>query len=224
MSWTADARGLTGLSAADRAYLDRLRPMDLPKGAELFRPGDPIQGYAIVLSGRVDVRLTTASGREILLYSVAPGQSCIQSTLGLMGGDGHYTAEARTSCPTRLVLLPKGSYDQLMAGSDGFRAMVFSAFGSRMKTMMELLEKLAFQTVECRLAEHLLRQVPPGENMVRATQAELAAAVGTAREVVSRKLEFWAAQGWISTGRGKVTIHAADRLRAIATAGNDAVL
>lgn len=224
MSWAADAPGLETLSDRDRARLDRLNPLDLPKGARLFQPGDAIQGYAIVLSGRVDVRLTTASGREILLYSVVPGQSCIQSTLGLMGGDTHYTAEAETTGPTRLVLLPRHDYDALMEDSPAFRDVVFSAFGSRMKSMMELLEKLAFQTVECRLAEHLLRQLPEGETTLRSTQAELAAAVGTAREVVSRKLENWATKGWVTTARGKVTINDPNRLHKIAAAGEDPLL
>ncbi|WP_372886816.1 Crp/Fnr family transcriptional regulator, partial [Shimia sp.] len=160
MGWTSGAPALDGLTAQDRARLDRLAPMTLPEGARLFQPGDPVQGYAIVLSGRVDVRLSTASGREILLYSVVPGQSCIQSTLGLMGGDQRYSAEASTTGPTRLVLLPRALFDSLLAESDGFRAVVFSAFGARMKSMMALLEKLAFQTVECRLAEYLLRQSP----------------------------------------------------------------
>ena len=59
----------------------------------MFRPGDMAQGFVIVLSGRIEVRLTSASGREILLYAVEPGESCVQTTLGLMGGEP-YSGEA----------------------------------------------------------------------------------------------------------------------------------
>lgn len=218
MGWTSTARALDGLSPMDRVRLDQLTPLSLPKGARLFQPGDPIQGYAIILSGRVDVRLAAASGREILLYSVAPGQSCIQSTLGLMGGDTRYSAEALTTCPSHLVLLPRALFDTLLADSTDFRALVFQAFGARMKTMMELLEKLAFQTVECRLAEYLLRLQTNGQTPIPTTQAALATAIGTAREVVSRRLEIWASKGWITTGRGQLTILAPEALQIIADA------
>lgn len=224
MGWSASAPALEQLSRADHAQLDRLRPMTLPEGARLFQPGDPVQGYAIVLSGRVDVRLSTASGREILLYSVVPGQSCIQSTLGLMGGEARYSAEASTTGPTRLVLLPRALFDGLLAESESFRALVFHAFGARMKTMMALLEKLAFQTVECRLAEYLLRQNTVPGQPISTTQAGLAAAIGTAREVVSRRLESWAAKGWIETGRGRLTIRDPKALKNIADAENHPLL
>ncbi len=220
MGWTSCAPALDGLPPEDRRRLDDLTPMTLSKGARLFQPGDPVQGYAIVLSGRVDVRLSTVSGREILLYSVAPGQSCIQSTLGLMGGDARYSAEATTSCTSRLVLLPKPLFDTLLASSEDFRSLVFQAFGARMKTMMELLEKLAFQTVECRLAEYLLRQDTSTGAAIVTTQAALALAIGTAREVVSRRLETWAANGWVETGRGRLTILAPEALQSIADAEN----
>ena len=216
MSWIGEAEALAALPAADKARLAGLTPVTLPKGARLFQPGDPVQGYAIVLSGRVDVRLATASGREILIYSVVPGQSCIQSTLGLMGGDTDYSALAETTEDTRLVLLPRALFAALMANSDAFRAVVFNAFAGRMRLMMEMLESLAFQTVEARLAERLLSLEQPGTATIQITQAELAAQLGTAREVVSRRLETWGKRGLVETGRGTVKIIDREGLRAAA--------
>ena len=214
-SWVAETAALAELPASDRQVLDQLKPLALAAGASLFEPGDPIQGYAIVLSGQVDVSLTTPAGREILLYSVAPGQSCIQSTLGLMGGDTHYTARAETIGPTRLVLLPRDIFDSLMAQSPAFRAVVFAAFSARMKLMMEMLERLAFRTVETRLAERLLK-LAAGGDQINITQADLATQIGTAREVVSRHLEKWAARDLLTTGRGKISIRDAKALAQIA--------
>lgn len=221
MGWVEATPALASLGAAERARLDTLAPMTLPRGARLFGPGDPVQGYAIVLSGRVDVMLATASGREILIYSVIPGQSCIQSTLGLMGGDTAYSALAETTCETRLVLVPRALFTELLADSEGFRAVVFTAFAGRMRLMMEMLERLAFQTVEARLAEHLLRLEPEPGAPLRITQAELAAQLGTAREVVSRRLEGWARLGLVETGRGTVRLLDPAALRAIARTGRD---
>jgi CRP/FNR family transcriptional regulator len=74
-----------------------------------------------------------------------------------------------------------------------------------MQAMMRVLERVAFQPVEARLATYLLARA--GEDgTVRATQAELAAAIGSAREVVARKLEAWAKDGTVATRRGEVRL------------------
>ena len=210
MAWTDRAAALADLSPADRAELDRLVPKTLPSGAVLFRPGDSVQGYAIVLSGRIDVCLTGPSGRDILLYAVAPGQSCVQSTLGLLGGDD-YSAEARTVEPTELVLLPRTGFLGLLDRSAPFRKVIFAAFAERMQSMMHLLEKLAFLRVEARLAQALLDRADP-LGRVTATQAELATAIGSAREVVSRRLVALARTGAVTVERGVVTIRDPEQL------------
>ncbi|MDU8929161.1 Crp/Fnr family transcriptional regulator [Alisedimentitalea sp. MJ-SS2] len=205
MTWLEKAAPLNRLDPDARSVLARLTPMQLPAGAVLFHPGEAVKGYAIVLSGRVDVSLTGASGREILLYSVVPGQSCIQSTMGLLGGSD-YTAEAVTSTSTELVLLPRDKFLTLVDTSPGFRTIVFRAFADRMQLMMQLLEKVAFQRVECRLAERLVALANTTTGPISITQAELATQVGSAREVISRRLDAWARRGFVRTGRGTVEI------------------
>jgi len=214
MSWTDEAPALHGLEQVALASLNRLAPVDVPEGAVLFSPGESVKGYVIVLSGRVNVCLTGASGREMLLYSVEPGQSCIQSTLGLMG-DEAYTAEAVVATRTRLVLLPKKQFLGLLDSSAGFRTLVFSAFADRIQTVMQLLEKVAFQRIESRLAAELLKAAQ-GDKVVSATHQELATRLGTAREVISRRLEIWSRRGWVSTTRGKVVLLDPEALRALA--------
>lgn len=199
---------LPGLDAATVARLDALPGMDLPAGQCLFRSGDNAQGFAMVLEGRVEVTLTAASGREILLYAIEPGQSCIQTTLGLMG-DAPYSGEAATVTPARIVMIPAADFARLMDGSAVFRAFVFRAFAARMAELTALLETVAFTRIEARLARALLDLAEDGQ--VQATHAELAARIGSAREVVSRQLERWAGQGLIATQRGKITL--LDRVR-----------
>lgn len=204
MGWVECAPDLAALDTKTATELNTLAPMDVPAGAVLFSPGDAVKGYVIVLQGRVSVSLTGASGREMLLYAVTPGQSCIQSTLGLMGGED-YTAEAITDEISRVVLLPKPLFLRLLDDSRSFRALVFAAFASRMQTMMHLLEKIAFQRVECRLAAYLLDRAAP-DGQLTATHQDLATAVGSAREVISRRLEAWSRRGWVNTTRGRVEI------------------
>lgn len=214
MGWVEDAPDLATLDAITTAKLNALLPMEVPVGTVLFSPGDAVKGYVIVIQGRVSVSLTGASGREMLLYAVTPGQSCIQSTLGLMGGED-YTAEAITEEDSRVILLPKTLFLRLLDDSPSFRALVFAAFAGRMQTMMHLLERIAFQRVECRLAAHLMDRAEPCGQLA-ATHQELATAVGSAREVISRRLDAWSRRGWVKTRRGKVEILDPDALKSIA--------
>jgi CRP/FNR family transcriptional regulator len=211
MGWTD---GLI-LSDAARKSLAVLPAHDLPRGAVLFRPGDLAQGFVVVLAGRIEVFLTGPSGREIMLYAVEPGQSCVQTTLGLMAEES-YSGEAHAAVDARVVLIPRGLFTRLMDTEAGFRGFVMAAFARRMADVTRLLEQVAFGRVEARLATALLDLATGG--VVQATQAELAARIGSAREVVSRRLEAFHRQGWVETDRGAVHLTDIGALRGIAAA------
>lgn len=215
MTWLADAPALSGLDRETQRRLTTLTPMEAPTSTPLFHPGDVAQGFVIVLSGSIDVFLTGPNGRDILLYSVTPGESCVQSTLGLLGGED-YSGEAITRCDSRLVLIPRAMFLELMDRSDSFRAFVFTAFAGRMQSMINLLEKLAFQRVEARLAQCLLDRAEGGT--LKATHAEIATFIGSAREVVSRRLEALERRGLLHVDRGAVHIRDASTLSEIAAA------
>ena len=204
---------LPGLDAATVTKLDALPCMDLPAGQCLFRAGDSAQGFAMVLKGRIEVTLSGVSGREILLYAIEPGQSCIQTTLGLLG-DTPYTGDATTVSPARIVMIPAAEFGRLMAEKAVVRTFVFRAFAARMAELTTLLETVAFTRIEARLARALLDLAQ--NNHVQATHAELAVRIGSAREVVSRQLERWAGQGLIALRRGQITLLDRDGLVRIA--------
>lgn len=213
MGWVARAPGLPPLAPEAAALLDRLTPMTPPAGTVLFHPGETVKGFVIVLSGRIEVFLTGASGRELLLYAVEPGQSCVQSTLGLMGGDD-YSGEAITRTPSELVLVPRDTFLHLMDLSDSFRHFVFAAFAQRLQSMMHLLDRVAFQRIETRLARCLLEHA--GNGVLNATHAEIAVMIGSAREVVSRRLDALARRGIVTLERGLVRIRDAASLAELA--------
>ncbi|SPF80771.1 Crp/Fnr family transcriptional regulator [Pseudoprimorskyibacter insulae] len=213
MTWLAEAPQLSGLGAEAKAVLARLSPVQVPQGTALFHPGDVAQGFVVVLQGRVDVFMTGSTGRDILLYSVEPGQSCIQSTLGLLGGEA-YSGEAITCSDCRLVLVPRPQFMSLMNSSAEFRGIVFAAFAQRMQSMMTLLDRLAFQKVESRLARLLLERAEHGH--LHATQAEIAVMIGSAREVVTRRLDAMAKRGLVRLERGTVHLVALEDLQALA--------
>ncbi|MGY6549561.1 MAG: Crp/Fnr family transcriptional regulator [Roseinatronobacter sp.] len=210
MSWAETL--VPGLSAPDAARLAALPALNLPAGATLFHAGDAAQGFAFVLEGRIEVRLVNAAGRELLLYAIEPGQSCIQTTLGLLGAEP-YSGAALVVTPCKLVMLPAGQFRALVDQSAPFRSFVFRAFAARMSELTRLLEQVAFARIEARLAESLLELARNGE--IRMTHAELAARIGSAREVITRQLDRWAARGIVSTERGKIVVVDAQALRAL---------
>lgn len=207
MDWMA---GLGAIMPETRGELAALQRRSLPKGLDLFAPGDRAQGFPLVLAGRVEVYLTGPSGREILLYAVERGQSCIQTTLGLLG-DEPYSGTAATVSEAEVVTIPKPLFLRLMDRDPAFRGFVLRSFGQRMADLTRLLESVAFGRVEARLAGALLDLAEGG--VVRATQSEIAARIGSAREVVSRKLDSFAKAGWVATERGEVHLRDEAALR-----------
>lgn len=204
---------ITGLQTEHVARLAGLPVRAVPKGTVLFRQGDAAQGFVVVLQGRIEVFLTGPSGREILLYAVEPGQSCVQTTLGLMG-DEAYAGEAVTAVDSTLVLIPKPLFNTLMDRDEAFRRFVLTAFARRMQEVTRLLERVAFGRIEARLAAALLDLAQGAE--VHATQAELAARIGSAREVVARQLDAFTRSGWIARDRGEVHLRDEPALRRLA--------
>lgn len=215
--WTEEAFGPDGLEAETRSRLAQLPVAVIDHGATLFRPGDSARGFIILLSGRIDVSLVGASGRELLLYTVEPGTSCVQTTLGLLGGED-YTGEATAAVDCRAVVVPKQVFLDLMERSAAFRSIVFRAFAQRMQGMLHLIERVAFIRIEARLAEALLERAR--DNVVETTHQELAAAIGSAREVISRRLEAFQRSGWVTTERGLVRLVDRQALRRIAAASD----
>ncbi|MCF3628686.1 Crp/Fnr family transcriptional regulator [Thalassospiraceae bacterium LMO-SO8] len=205
--WIDRAPGLDDLDPETRRQLEAVRPITIPKGQVLFRPGDEVTCFGVLIGGRVDVYLTGATGREILLYSITPGESCVQSTLGLLG-ENDYSAEAVAETDVEAVMIPKSLFLGLLGRSEAFRTFVFQSFAKRLQSVMQVLERVAFIRIEERLAAALLERADH-DGVVRTTHQELATAIGSVREVVSRRLEALARKGFVSLDRG--TIRVADR-------------
>jgi CRP/FNR family transcriptional regulator len=213
--WLAQA-GLDGFAdPRARALLAGLRPAVIARGAVLFRPGDDPKGFLLVLSGRVAVNLTGAGGRDIRLYTVEAGQTCIQTTLCMLGQQA-YAGEAVALTDVSAVVVPPAGFEALMAESGGFRRFVFSALAGRLWEVTALLERVAFARLDERLADALLAE-SQGTGRLKVTHEALARRIGSAREAVSRKLETWAARGLVALDRGSIQI--LDR-RGLAAAGD----
>jgi CRP/FNR family transcriptional regulator len=199
------------LRALEPSHLDRiLRGSALRRasdGAVLFIPRQPCEGFPLVLSGCVKVSKTSASGREIVLYRVDPGEACVMSG-GCLLGNADYSATATVEGDVALLALPASLFQQLILESAPFRSFVFDMYGRRLAEIMELVEEIAFRKLDARLANLLAHRGP----VVAETHQKLADELGSVREVVSRTLRSFEQRGWIKTERERITVVDRDAL------------
>jgi CRP/FNR family transcriptional regulator, anaerobic regulatory protein len=202
------------LDEMPRAILDRaLSVHNLPDGHLLFEQGTPCQGFPMLLSGEVRVVRGTIGGREIELYRVTPGEICIASTSSLYG-QSLFVANGLVTKPTKLVIASPDLFAS-WSKEEPFRRYILGVFGDRLADLMTLVEAVAFQRLDQRLAAVLLGH---GATVCR-THQSFADELGTVREIVTRLLIRFERDGWIRLGRERVEILNAPALRALAGGG-----
>jgi CRP/FNR family transcriptional regulator, anaerobic regulatory protein len=191
-----------------------LRPeacLRLPAGTRIFAETEPCRGFPLLVSGSIKVVKTAPNGREMLLYRVEPGGSCIISSSCLLG-HADYSARGETETEVELLVLPVPLFEYLLVENRGFRDFVFHLFAERIAELMQLVEEVAFHRLDQRLAKLLLAR----GNDIQTTHQALADELGSVREIVSRLLKGFAAQGLIALGREHIAILDRPRLQAFA--------
>ena len=198
------------------AVTSPLMVMDVPAHTTLFRETETCQGFPLLLSGEVRVSRSAPNGRELELYRVSPGEMCLVSSACLFAGHV-FNAQGITPHPTRLVAMPPGTFRTALA-TEAFRDYVLGLFAARMADLTGLIEAVAFQRLDSRLAATLLGH----GNQVRTTHQLLADELGTVREIVTRLLHRFERAGWVSLSRECITICDSTALRQLAAQGSRA--
>lgn len=170
-------------------------------GTVLFDARTPCAGFPLVLSGTVKVLQRYPNGRELPLYRVRPGESCLLSGSCLLGHTD-YTATGIAETDVDLLIVRPDEFSALIAGDEAFRNHVFSLFGERLAALMTLVEAIAYQKLDQRLAALLVAR----GDVVRATHQSLADELGSVREIVSRLLRSFEDRGWVILSRESVEI------------------
>jgi CRP/FNR family transcriptional regulator len=200
---------LARLPAELARQLAAAQVLTVPAGTVLFDERQPCQGFPFVLRGGIRVAKPAANGRELPLYRVLPGESCIITSSCLLGRTD-YSARGVAETETDLVLMPRPLFDALM-DQPPFRDFVFHLFSERIADLMQLVEEVAFRKLDQRLADLLLGK----GKVVHATHQQLADELGSVREMVSRLLKGFAEQGLVRLGREQVEILDPEGLRRV---------
>ena len=202
--WTI---GFPALSFLDSATRERLREtgrrMALPAGTTIFQPGDPCQAWLLVETGSIRVQMTADTGRQVVLYRVSPGESCVLTTACLLG-DELYAAEGITETESAGIAVPIPVFQELLDTSPDFRNIVFKSFGQRFTNILVTLEDVAFHRLDARLARLLLARAR--DDGLTATHQEIAMDLGSSREVVSRQLKSFERDGLVDLARGRIKV------------------
>jgi len=213
-TWRDRFPGLTGLSDAVSDLLDRrATSAHLSKGALIFGPGKPAQHLLLLVSGTVRVQQLSDAGREIVLYRVHAGESCVLTTACLLAFED-YSAEGIAETDVEAILIPRDAFDEMMSVSREFRAFVFEAYSKRITELFMVIEEIAFKRMDIRVAQKLI-ELKGSDSVLHLTHQQLAVELGTAREVISRQLKEFERRGWVTLGRGQIELQdmaAIDRL------------
>lgn len=179
-------------------------------GDVLRRPGEDVDRVMIVLEGVVRVERTAHAGRAIELYRVEHDEPCVLEVSSALSKT-RYPARAVAQTSGTALVIALSRFRRALVDDPELQQSVFRVVSERLLEVMGLLEAVAFGRVEGRLRALLLREMDE-HRTVRATHAELAERLGTAREVVSRLLEQLESEGSVALSRGAVTVVAPEAL------------
>lgn len=179
------------------------RMVEIPAGTVVFQDGSECSSYVVVIDGSIRVQKVSEGGREIVLYRVESGQSCVLTTNCLIGRED-YAAEGIAETDVRALVVPAATFRALLGKSEAFRDFVFAAYATRISDLLMLIEEVAFGRIDVRLAGWLRARADGGD--IRATHQDIATELGTAREVVSRQLKEFERRGWVTLHRGRIEV------------------
>jgi CRP-like cAMP-binding protein len=199
-----------------RRVVAACRARTLRPGDTLFEEGEPCRGLFIVAEGRVAVRQISLRGREQVFHTEGPGATLGEAPLFDRGG---YVASAVALTAARALLLPRPHVIALCQRRPEVALAMLETMAVRVRRFAELVADLVFRPVTERLARHLeaLRAGGAGpEIRLTLTQAQLAARLGTVRELVARALGQLERSGIIARSRSTIVIRDPRRLAALA--------
>jgi CRP-like cAMP-binding protein len=181
-------------------------PLQRPAGAFIQFEGDEAEAMYVIGQGHVKIARTAASGREQVLYVLGSGSHF--NTVPIFD-EGTCPANAQALTDVLLLVLPREAMRRVVERHPPLALALLKEFTGRLRHLVNLVDELALHTVQGRLAGLLLAQAAAaerGEIVPPLTQAEMAAHLGTVREMVGRTLKTFEALGLIRLERGRIAI------------------
>lgn len=181
-------------------------PKTFQEGDTVLREDAYIQAIPIVMRGSIKVLRTEDDGREILLYYIKAGESCIMSFLG---GMHHDTSKVKAVAEeqTELLFIPIDKVSTLIKEYPQWLDYIFRLYHKRFEELLEVVNAVAFKKMDERLLNFIQKKCELAQSRtIQVTHEQLANELGTARVVVSRLLKQMEELGLVQLGRNKITL------------------
>src|SRR6266498_5560570 len=182
----------------------------IPGGHDVFLEGDNVDAIALLISGVVRVYKVGETGREITLYRFGHGESCILTANAILSQKS-FPAIATVEKDAEAVMILADRFRDWVKRYDAWRGFVFELLSDRLSTVMAVVDQVVFRRMDRRVAALLLDKSKL-INPISITHQEIAAELGSSREVISRILEDFSQKGVVEVGRGTVEILDLDEL------------
>ncbi len=179
------------------------RTTRFPAGKQLYAEGDACDLVAFVVDGLVRVYKMSEAGKEITLYEIGAGETCILNASCVLSGTS-YPAYAVTASACELFLIPTPAFRRIVSAHEEMRSFIAELLSRRLASVMELVEEVAFGRMDERLLEYLIAKAE--NDVLHTTHQKIANELGTSREVVSRLLKDFERKGGVRLSRTTITL------------------
>ncbi|MGD1921427.1 MAG: Crp/Fnr family transcriptional regulator [Pleurocapsa sp.] len=195
--------------------LNRGKSINLSAGEFICMEGDICHHLPLVISGSARVYKIGANGREITLYHLERGDSCIMTASCIISQKA-FPAFAIAETEVEAFIIPANSLRTWVRYSPIWQEYIFGILAQRLANVIEIVEEVAFGQLDCRIAAYLINKSGSKLKTVRITHEAISQELGSSREVISRILKTWEKQGFLSLSRGKIEFENWSELEKIA--------
>ncbi len=176
------------------------------RGEVLLEENAYIRSLPLVISGSIRVMRTDEDGREILLYYIQAGESCIMSFLGGLNRD-RSKIRAVVDDTAEVLIVPAEEISRLVREQPEWLDYIFRLYQKRFEELLDAVNAVAFKRMDERLGDFLRRRAEVSKTKtIELTHEQIAQELGTARVVVSRLLKEMEHEGQLRLGRGKIEL------------------
>lgn len=196
------------------SFFQHVQFMQLPAGMSICDEGQQCAHLAMVMEGVGRVYKLSPSGREITLYRIYGGESCVLTASCIMS-QNKFPAMAATETSVAAVLVSPQNVREWFCQDPEWQKFIFGLLSFRLNDIISVVEEVAFKRIDVRIAEQLVRNLAHGERTLHKTHAELAADVGSSREVISRILKDFAERGLVTLTRGSIEVTDLDGIQCL---------
>ncbi len=186
---------------------------NLPKETLVFEEGSTTNNLAVILSGKIRVYKLAESGREITIYRINKGESCILTISSILS-NLPYPARAIVEEDITALIIPANVFKELINKDENWRAFTFGLMNTRFTNVITIVEEVAFRRMDERIAEFLVQRFNNNKvDELNITHQEIAYELGTYREVVSRILKDFEKEKILKLSRHKILICNIEKLK-----------